>query len=150
MANIQTTNVAGKVPSPIAMGQEAPVLRTKLTLTAGQVSTSNVYEMAIIPPGYSVVDWAVDVDDLDSNGSPALVFKVGILNSGKTDLDSAPNIWATGATTGQAGGVLRMTTTAAIRCGSSTSERVVGIIPTTGAGTAAAGDIGLTLWLKAD
>lgn len=149
MANIQTTNVTGKVPSPIAMGQESPVLRAKLTLTAGQVATTSVLEMVKIPVGYSVLDWSVDVDDLDS-GSAALVFKVGILNSGKTDLDTGNNIWATGATTGQAGGVLRMTTAAAVRIGSSTSERVVGIIPTTNPGTAAGGDIGITVWLKAD
>ena len=55
MANIQTTNVKGKVPSPIAMGQESPVLRAKLTLTTGQIATTSVLEMVDIPPGYSVM-----------------------------------------------------------------------------------------------
>ena len=149
MANIQTTNVKGKVPSPIAMGQESPVLRAKLTLTTGQIATTSVLEMVDIPPGYSVLDWSVDTDDLDS-GTPAIVFKVGILNSGKTDLDSGNNIWKTGATTAQAGGLLRADNQNAIRCGSSTSKRTVGIIPTTNPDAAQAGDIGITVWLKAD
>jgi hypothetical protein len=150
MANVQTDNVKGKVPSPIAMGQESPVLRAKLTLTTGQIATTSVLEMVDIPPGYSVLDWSVDTDDLDSDGSPAIVFKVGILNSGKTDLDSGNNIWKTGATTAQAGGLLRADNQNAIRCGSSTSKRTVGIIPTTNPDAAQAGDIGITVWLKAD
>jgi len=150
MANIQSQNVKGLVPSPLATGQEAVCIRQSLTLTAAQVSTSNVLEMADIPVGYSVVDWTVDTDDLDSNGTPTAAFKVGILNSGKTDLDTGNNIWATAQTTAQAGGVARMANQNAIRCGSSTSKRTAGIIFTTGAATAAGGEIGLTLYLKAD
>lgn len=146
-ANYQSDNVKGLVPSPIAMGQEAVPLRGEITPSS--FTTADVLEMLEIPPGMQVVDWTVDTDDLDSNGAPAAVFKLGVLNAGKTDLDTGNAIWKTGLTTAQASGVARMDTVTAIRAGASTSRRIVGIVPTTNAATFQSGKIAVTVWLKA-
>jgi hypothetical protein len=74
-------------------------------------------------------------------------FKVGVLNAGKTDLDTGNAIWKTGLTTAQAGGIARMDTLTATRAGSG-SDRVVGIIPTTASATFQAGKVGITVWVK--
>lgn len=145
MANIQTANMKGQVPSPAITGSEAFPVRATIVLAS--FVTASVYEMLTIPVGARVVDWTVDVDDIDA--ATAAVFKVGVLNSGKTDLDSGNAIWKTSLTTGQAGGVARMDTVTALRAGVATAERVVGIIPTTDAGTFAAGTLGITVWLSA-
>ena len=148
MSNYQTQHAKGTVPSPNAMGQEAVALRVEYTTTA-ELLTTDVLELAIIPPGYKVLDWILDQDDMDS-GSPALVEKLGILNSGKTDLDTGNNVWKSGITIGQAGGLQRNDSQKAARCGSSTSERTVGLIVTTRSATWVDGVIGLTLLLKRD
>lgn len=143
--NTQSSNVKGQVPSPVAMGQELVPLRAELTLAS--FLTTAVYEMVTIPAGMKVIDWIVDIDDIDE--STGAVFKVGVLNAGKTDLDTGNAIWKTGLTTGQAGGVARMDTLTALRAGASTSDRVVGIIPTTAATTFAAGVVGITVLMAA-
>jgi hypothetical protein len=145
MANIQSTGVNGRVPAPAVTGQE--VFAVRATVLLASFLTTSVYEMVKIPPGARVVDWTVDIDDIDT--ATAAVFKVGVLNAGKTDLDTGNAIWKTGLTTGQAGGVARMDTWTAFRAGAATSERVVGIIPTTAAGTFAAGTMGVTVYLAA-
>lgn len=147
MANFQSANTKGQVPSAVPMGQEAVPLRVEYSLT--QFLTSDVYEMLTIPAGMKVVDWTVDVDDIDTNGSPTAAFKIGVLNAGKTDLDTGNAIWKTGLTTGQAGGVARMDTLTAMRAGATAADRIVGIIPTTAAATVAAGTIGVTVWCMA-
>lgn len=147
MANIQSANVKGQVPSPAVTGAEAFPVRATVTLAS--FATADVYEMVKIPVGARVVDWTVDIDDIDSGTD--VVFKVGVLNSGKTDLDSGNAVWKTGLTTGQAGGIARMDTLTALNAGVATAERVVGIIPTT-AGTfsaATTGVLGITVWLSA-
>jgi hypothetical protein len=145
MANTQSSNVKGIIPTTSFMGHEAIPLRAEIAVTS--FATTDIYEMLKIPKGHLVVDWTVDVDDLDSNGSPAAVFKVGVLNSGKTDLDTGNAIWKAGLTTAQAGGIARMDTLTAIRAGSS-ADRVVGIIPTTASATVAAGTLGITVWVR--
>jgi hypothetical protein len=145
MANIQSANMKGQVPSPAITGAEAFPVRATITLAS--FATTDVYEMLKIPVGARVVDWTVDVDDIDE--ATAAAFKVGVLNAGKTDLDSGNAIWKTGLTTGQAGGLARMDTLTALRAGVATSERVVGIIATAAPTTFAAGVLGITVWLSA-
>jgi hypothetical protein len=146
MANTQSSNAKRLVPSPAAMGQEAIPFRAEITPTS--FATTDVFEMLRIPAGMKVIDWTVDVDDLDS-GTPAAVFKVGVLNAGKTDLGTGNAIWKTGLTTAQAGGVARMDTLTALRAGATTAEVVVGIIPTTASATFQSGVLGITVWLAA-
>lgn len=143
--NTQSSNMAGQVPTPGFMGQESLPLRAEITVT--QFATNDVLEMINLPPGYKVVDWTVDVDDLDSNGTPTAVFKLGVLNAGKTDLSTGNAIWKTGLTTAQAGGVARMDTLTAMRAGALNSAQVVGIVVTTGSATFQAGVVGLTVWV---
>lgn len=143
--NYQTDAVNGRTPAASASAQEGIPLRAEIT--PANFLTTSIFEMLTIPKGMQVLDWTVDVDDLDSSGTPAAAFKVGVLNSGKTDLDTGNAVWKTSLTTAQAGGVARMDTLTAVRAGSS-AERVVGIIPTTAAATFQAGTLGITVWVK--
>lgn len=149
MANFLSANASGRVQGPSPMGQEAAVLRASIAVSASQFVTTNVFEMGELPVGCKVIDWTVDTDDLDTGGSPAVVFKVGVLNAGKTDLDTGNNIWATGLTTAQAGGLARMATQAPMRLAASDTPRMIGIVPTTNPATGASGTIGITVYLKA-
>jgi hypothetical protein len=147
MANTQSAHMKGMIPSPVAYGQE--VVQVREAITVASFATTDIFEMFKIPAGMKVLDWTVDVDDLDSNGTPTAAFKVGVLNAGKTDLDTGNAIWKTGLTTAQAGGVARMDTLTALRAGATTADRVVGIIPTTASATFQAGVLGLTVYLAA-
>lgn len=150
MSLVQTPAAKGQVPAPVANDQAAVPIRVEY-LTLAALPTTDVLELLKLPANHSVVDWTVDVDDLDSNGAPAIVFKVGVLNAGKTDLDAGNAIWKTGLTTAQAGGLARMDTLTALRAGSTgNSEKSVGLIVTTAAATWANGRIGMTVWVKAD
>jgi hypothetical protein len=145
MANTQTAQAKGIVPSPAAMGQEVVQLRAEISpVTFG---TADIIEMVRVPVGMKVLDWTVDTDDLDSGSN--LVFKVGVLNAGKTDLDTGNAVWKTGLTTGQAGGIARMDTVTALRAGTATAERVVAIIPTTAAAGYTTGVVGITVYMAA-
>jgi hypothetical protein len=147
MANTQSAHAKGLIPAPAAAGQEVVQVRDEITVAS--FATTDIFEMVKIPPGMKVLDWTVDADDLDSNGTPTAAFKVGVLNAGKTDLDTGNAIWKTGLTTAQAGGVARMDTLTALRAGVVTGEKVVGIIPTTASATFQAGKIGITVYLGA-
>lgn len=150
MSLVQTPNAKGQIPAPIAIDQASVPVRVEY-LTLAALPTTDVLELLKLPAYHSVVDWALDMDDLDSNGAPALVVKLGVLNAAKTDLDVGNAIWKTGLTTGQAGGVARMDTVTALRAGSTgATEKSVGLIATTAAATWANGKIGLTVWIKAD
>jgi hypothetical protein len=136
----------GQVPAPTPSGQEGTPIRMEITLAS--FATTDVFEMVKVPKGTKVVDWTVDIDDIDT--STNAVFKIGVLNAGKTDLDTGNAIWKTGLTTGQAGGVARMDTLTALRQGAAAADRVVGVIPTTGAaGGFQAGVLGVTVWVLA-
>jgi hypothetical protein len=54
--------------------------RTVELATADEV-TSQLYAIGILPAGYRLRDFAVETDDLDSGGSPAAAFSVGVLNA---------------------------------------------------------------------
>src|SRR6185369_9119606 len=114
---------------------------------------ADVLEMMYLPEDHVPVDWTLDVDDIDTNGAPAVTMDVGILNAGKTAVSTAAADggakWATALTTGQAGGVARMSNSAPTRVTpSSNTRRTIGIVFAAAAATFAAGKVGLTVWYR--
>ena len=104
-------------------------------LTAAVATTSideqdDIVELGYVPQGVTVVGFIVKTTDLDTAGSPALVFKLLL---GSTDL-------VTGITAGQTGGtgVYGCTPT------TTTAPTVVSMKVTTAAGTAASGTVYVT------
>jgi hypothetical protein len=148
MANLQTQHAKGLIPAAVPAGQEVVQMRTTFAMTANP-TINDVLELMIIPPGMKVLDWTLDSDAMDSNGTPLATLKVGVLNAGKTDLGTGNSIWKTGITTHRAGGVQRMDTVTALRDGAAAANRVVGIVWTAVSATFVAGTVGLTVYLGA-
>lgn len=93
--------------------------------TTGQLEANDVLEAGYVPKGATLLGFFAFYDDLDSNGSPALVQKITV---GSTDVK-------TGITTGQAGGG----TFIGIEPITLTATTLVKVTNTTAAATAAAG-----------
>ncbi len=116
------------------------------------LALDDILEIAVLPPGYRVLDVILDTDDLDTGGSPALVFDVGFMSGevGSLGARTCGDEFLDGVTTGQAGGVVRPTLTKAFRTGVSNVARSIGIKAATAGATPAAGTIGLTVYYAAD
>lgn len=145
MALKQSDHAKGVIPTPVATACEIVACRATFTLTA-DLALNDIIEMMNLPAGHVPVDIIVDTDAL---GGTAAV-GVGLLNSGKTDLDTTASggaAWLTGGSVAAAGGVRADSAglRAMSRCAAShTANRPIGIKITTDS-TATSGAIGLTL-----
>jgi len=112
---------------------------------AGQLTqNSGVYALAAaliladtiglckLPAGHVPVDFILDSDDLDTDGTPAMVVDVGVIGG---DVDALID----GSAVCQAGGLARMDAIAGRRLAPSNVDRVIGVTvvtaPATGATT---------------
>lgn len=93
---------------------------------------SDTIAMCTLPANHIVVDCLLTSDDLDTDGSPAIVLDVGVIGG---DTDALID----GATIAQGAGMQRMNAIAGIRLAASTSDRSIGVTvqvaPATGATT---------------
>ena len=109
-----------------------PVLKG-ITLQAG-----DIIDLGPLPANYTVMDVVIDCDDLDTNGTPALAFDVGIMSGTPGDTVSARTCGAeffSGATIAQTGGVARTTLKTAFRVVPTGADRSIGLKVTTAAAT---------------
>lgn len=67
------------------------------TLTPGSAALGDIYQLCIVPNGYSIVAVTLDCAQLDSNASPTVVLEVG---DGTT-----AGRFITGSTVGKTGGI---------------------------------------------
>lgn len=103
-----------------------------IDLVTGDLALNKTTGIFVVPKGFVLTSLSCVVPDLDSNGSPALVFAIG----DATDDDR----FITGATTGQAGGT--NTTLAATGLNYEfTDDTEIVFKATTAAATAVAGTI---------
>lgn len=108
-----------------------------VTAVRGEIDVStalalnDVVNLCKLPAGHVVVDFVLDSDDLDTNGSPAIVMKVGI--------DSDDDALISSTTVGQAGGLARMDVVTGLRLAPSDSDRTVFVTVSTGPATGATG-----------
>lgn len=144
MALKKTDNANGVIPTPVAVGCELVVCRAQYVLTA-DLSAGDLIQMMDLPAGHVPVDIILDNDALAAG-----TVSVGILNSGKTDLDTTASggaAWLTGGAVtsanglrGDAAGLRAMS-----RCPvSQNANQPIGIKIVTDT-TAVSGTIGLTL-----
>jgi hypothetical protein len=106
--------------------------------TEDDLAAGDIIDLGPLPANLDPKDVMLASEDLDADGSPTITLSVGLLNSGKTDLNGGTNeTWITASTVGQAGGIVRATTAAVAMMGSSTSERRLGIKVVAGAATGA-------------
>lgn len=137
--------LTGCKPVPIPAGCEVIAPRFGINLTTGDMALNTIGAVGILPAGCDPVDCFVDSDDLDSNGTPALVMQIGLLNAAGTAFDVV-----FGSTTiGRSGGQDRIMSKELARCGASSVDRKIGIKVTTAPATAVAGAVGVSLTYKA-
>ncbi len=146
MALKKTDHANGVIPTPVAVGCEVVVCRASYTLTA-DLAIGDIIQVMDLPAGHLPVDIILDTDDLGTTGAVS----VGLLNSGKTDLDTTASggaAWLTGgdvntAATGlraDAAGLRAMSRVVADQA----ANRAIGIKIATDT-TVNSGTIGLTL-----
>ncbi len=136
-------------PNPSWNASGAAVHRFAMAVPT-TVAANDILELAPIPANCRVVDITADSDDLDSNGAPAIVMDVGIMTGEFGEDDDARTCGAeffSASTLGQAGGVARATTAAALRTGKAGYARSIGVKISTVAATPQAGSVGVTVTL---
>lgn len=104
------------------------------------LAQNDIIDLGIIPANTRVVDVWIDSDDLDSNGTPALTFDVGVMSGTPGDTATARTCGAEffdEATVAQAGGVVRATLKTAFRVEPVASDKSIGLKITNAAATQA-------------
>jgi hypothetical protein len=132
MAKYQTSAFLDKRPLCTPDSAELCGSAVVVEFPSTALASGDLIELATIPAGLKVLDYKIIFPDVDSGGSPAFAFSIGVENTGGTDLGS--EVWATGLTTGQASAIYRPTTAAAFE-GDSTVDRKIAIKVTTAAAT---------------
>lgn len=107
-------------------------LGSDVALVAADLALNATVGLFVVPKGFVLTSLSVVVPDMDTNGSPTLVFSIG-------DAASAPRFIAT-ATTAQAGGT-NVTLAAAGLNYEFTADTEIVWTTTTASATAAAGTI---------
>ena len=142
-----------------------------VALATGDLVTSQGIALAVLPAGHRLHDLTLEVDKLDSNGSPAITINVGLLNSyynsplaatgtpgwdagTSTALATGYNIF-TSATVGQTGGRLVAPSPATLEFTSAIGvdyihDRIIGVSFGVAPATAAAGNLGITFTIDMD
>lgn len=141
--------LTGRKPTVTCDCSEVVAVRYALTMATGDLALNTVGVIGLLPGGAVPVAVLVDSDDLDTGGSPALVWSIGLANTGETDISTAAAdggaAWSTGLTVSQAGGQVQVLSKALSRVTSTTADRKIMLKATTAAATAASGELGVTL-----
>lgn len=103
------------------------------------LAQGDILDIGIIPATSQVVDVIIDADDVDTGGSPALAFDVGVLTGdpGTTGTRTCGNEFFAASTVAQAGGVARMAKAAGFRVARAAKDTSVGVKITAAAATQA-------------
>lgn len=115
------------------------------------LGVNDVLDIGIIPATAQVVDVVIDSDDLDTGGSPALTFDVGVLTGdpGTTGSRTCGNEFFAATNVAQAGGVVRTSKKEAFRVAAAAKDTSVGVKITAAAATqATSGKIGVSVFVK--
>jgi hypothetical protein len=107
------------------------------------LALNDIVEMVKLPAKCVPVDFTIDTDDLDTNGTPLLQMSAGFTAGTSAEFRAAGAV-------GRAAEIVRMDSSLASRVVSANAERVVGLkvtaAPATGATT---GVLGFTLFYRA-
>lgn len=145
MAKIQTKAFTNVRPLFLPSNGGATFLSIDVDFPAVALAANDLIELAEIPAGYQVLDYALVFPDIDSGGAPALAFSLGVENVGGTDLGA--EVWGAAITAGQTNAIVRAATSAAAQ-GNASVDRKVALKVTTAAATyAGAGKKGQVLLL---
>lgn len=155
MANARSDYALGKKPSKVAQGAEVIALYYEFDVpaTGDGTALNDTIEMGPLPGGHVPIDYTLDLDDLDSNGAPAISMSLGLLNAGKTDLSTAAAdggaVWASGINDARAGGFSRNTGRVLNAVQPTELDRAIALKITAAAATKQAGKARLTVLARA-
>ena len=146
MAEILKSNVLrDSYPEPAASGgNDAYPVHAVLEITKALVA-NDVCEMFVVPPGYVVHDLMIGCDDLDTDGSAAIVLAVGKMKGtpgdvtfiNRTTANAIGTEFISGSNIGQAGGTARMNLMAGMEIKPQDEPYSVGVQVTTPPATGA-------------
>lgn len=145
--------LTGRVPALSPAGGEVVAQRGAINLLTGDLVLNDTGAVMLLPAGCVPVDAVIDMDDLDS-GAAALVFQLGIVNAGETDLSTAAADggahWGTTVAANTAN-TQRLTFNgkAMVSVQPTQVDRKVGLKVATAPSTAVAGQVGVTLFFRA-
>lgn len=131
------------VPSSLG-GKAIQMVRFSKALTTAMLAVGIVTKLGELPAGSRIVGGYLEVPDMDTNGSPTLAIDIGYRATITTD-DDVDGI-LDGATTGQAGGLNTTFLTAGVGRQFAYDTDIT-FTAATGAATAAAGTVDLTLFV---
>lgn len=115
------------------------------------LQANDVLDIGIIPATSQVVNVVIDSDDVDTGGSPAFAFDVGVLSGdpGTTGSRTCGNEFFAASNVAQTGGVARMAKAAGFRVAPVAKDTSVGVKITAAAATqATSGKIGVSVFVK--
>lgn len=130
MADYKSEAAESRRPSVTVTGAGQATINHGVFTVATALALNDTVALCKLPAGHIPVDFVMDVDDLDTDGTPAIVVDVGVIGG---DVDAL----ISGSTVGQAGGVARMDQVAGRRLTPSDSDQLVGITVTTAPATGA-------------
>jgi hypothetical protein len=118
------------------------VMNFELDLTTADLTLNNTGAIGILPARCVPVNLIIAADDMDSNASPTLLFRVGLLNADSTDLST---VWATSMSQGQSAIASTQLTIAFLRQAPDERNRTIGLRVQAAPATAVAGKYNLFL-----
>lgn len=142
MALYRSDFAVGRAPTPYPdRAGNVVTVALEFTVPAG-LAANDVIEMGPLPAYSTVVDATLDVDDLDTNGTPTISLDVGIVSGNAGENNGARtcgNEFFAADTTARAGGIARMSKSTGFRIAKTDADRGVGIKLAAGAATLAVG-----------
>lgn len=145
--------ITGRKPVPFPAGIEVLAVRFTLDLLTADLQLNDIGQIGVLPAGCVPVDVHVDGSDIDSS-TAAVIFQVGLLNAGETDLstaaaDGGAHWGATTAVNTAFHQRLTFNGQALVSVAKAETDRKLGLKVATAPTTAVAGTVGVTLFYKA-
>lgn len=141
MALFKSKQIVAGRPAPTAFEAACPVVVVGEFVTVAGLTAADVIEMVAFPANTVPVDVTVVTEDLDTGGSPAITFDVGLLSGefGATGTRTCGAEFLSDSNIGQAGGMARANVPAGFLLGHSNGDRSLGIKIEAAAATLATG-----------
>lgn len=133
--NVITADCAGDIVQNVYEldWSQAPLKGVTLAL-------NDVVDLGPLPANHTVTDVIIDADDMDTGGSPALAFDIGVMSGTVGDTVNSRTIgneFFAASNIAQTGGVSRMTKSAGFRVAPVGYDRSIGLKVTAAAATQA-------------
>lgn len=132
MAKYQTKIFTGVRQIPMPDHAEVRQVVVPIEFPSAALIGNDLIEVCKLPAGVRCVDWSLILPDIDSGGSAAIAFSLGVENVGGTDLGS--EVWGTALNAGQAGVPSRNVLSVSAQ-GNASADRNIALKCTTAAAT---------------